>query len=65
MSVSAGMSFNNAVTVPAGKFPKKLSVGANTVNGPGPESVPSKLHASIWLLMYYDLLNLKLYHRLN
>ena len=47
MSVSAGMSFNNAVTVPAGKLLNALSVGANTVKGPGPDNVPSKPHASI------------------
>ena len=47
MSVSAGISFNKAVTVPAGKLPNALSVGAKTVNGPDPDNVPSKLHASI------------------
>ena len=26
---------------PGGKFPKALSVGPNTVNGPGPDNVPS------------------------
>ena len=47
MSVSVGISFNNAVNVPAGKLLNALSVGANTVNGPAPDNVPSKLHASI------------------
>ena len=41
------MSFKSAVKVPAGKLLNALSVGANTVNGPVPDNVPSKPHASI------------------
>ena len=41
------MSFNKAATVPAGNKSKAASVGANKVNGPGPDNVPSKEHALI------------------
>ena len=41
------MSFNKAVIVPAGKALNAASVGANKVNGPGPDNVPSKPQASI------------------
>ena len=47
ISVNAGMSFNKAVTVPAGKALNAASVGANKVNGPGPDNVPSKPQASM------------------
>ena len=47
MSVSVGRSFKRAVNVPAGNAPKAASVGANKVNGPGPESVASNSQVSI------------------
>ena len=40
MFVSAGISAKRASTVPAGKAAKAASVGAKTVNGPGPDNVP-------------------------
>ena len=47
ISVNCGISFNNAVTVPAGNKLKAASVGANNVNDPGSDKVPSNPHASI------------------
>ena len=47
MSVNCGISFNNAVTVPDGSKLNAASVGANNVNGPGPDNVASKAQASI------------------
>ena len=41
------MSFNKAVTVPAGNKLNAASVGANKVNGPAPDNTPSKEQASI------------------
>ena len=41
------MSANNAATVPAGNALNAASVGANKVNGPGPDNVPPKLQAFI------------------
>ena len=35
-------SAKSASKVPAGNASKAASVGANTVNGPGPERVPAK-----------------------
>ena len=47
ISVRVGMSFNKAVTVPAGKALNAASVGANKVNVPGADNVPSNPQASI------------------
>ena len=47
ISVSWGISFRRAVTVPTGNKLKAASVGANNVNGPGPDKTPSNEHASI------------------
>ena len=47
MSVNCGMSFNNAVTVPAGSKLKAASVGANNVSVPGSDKTTSNAHASI------------------
>ena len=46
-SLHMGISFNKAVTVPAGKALNAASVGANKVNGPGPERVALSPHVSI------------------
>ena len=46
MFVSNGISFNSAGTVPKGRALKAASVGANNVNGPGPDNVASNEHAS-------------------
>ena len=40
--VSLGISFRSASTVPAGNLAKASSVGANTVNGPGPFKVGTR-----------------------
>lgn len=42
MSVSVGMSSSRVSTVPSGKAAKASSVGAKTVNGPSPDSVPTR-----------------------
>ena len=47
MSVNVGMSLSSAATVPAGKALNAASVGANKVNGPGPDNVPSNPQALI------------------
>ena len=47
ISVNCGMSFNNAVTVPAGNKLKAASVGANNVSEPGSDKTTSNPHASI------------------
>ena len=47
MFVSCGISFKRAVTVPAGNKLKAASVGAKSVNGPGPDKVPFSEQASI------------------
>ena len=39
------MSFNKEATVPAGRLLNAPSVGAKTVNGPGPDKVPSREQA--------------------
>ena len=41
-SVSAGISSSNPSTVPSGRALNASSVGANTVNGPGPDNVSTK-----------------------
>ena len=38
-------SWSKASTVPTGSAAKAASVGANTVNGPSPDKVPSRLAA--------------------
>ena len=43
--MSLGMSFNKLSTVPAGSLEKASSVGAKTVNGPAPLSVPTRFVA--------------------
>ena len=48
--VNCGISFNNAVTVPAGSKLNAPSVGANNVKGPAPDKTPSNAHASIAVL---------------
>ena len=45
--VNCGISFNKAGTVPAGNALNATSVGANNVNGPGPDKVASNEQASI------------------
>ena len=45
--VKVGKSLNNAVNVPWGSALNAASVGANNVNGPGPERTPSNEHVSI------------------
>ena len=47
MSVSAGRLLNKLAIVPAGSALKAASVGANTVNGPGPSRVPARPQVSI------------------
>ena len=47
MLASCGKSANNASNVTGPKALKAASVGANKVNGPGPESYPAKPHVSI------------------
>jgi hypothetical protein len=44
--VKAGISFKRASTVPGGSFAKASSVGAKTVNGPGPFKVSTSPFAS-------------------
>ena len=46
MFVSVGISFKRAGTVPDGDALNAASVGANNVNGPGPDKVPSNEQAS-------------------
>ena len=41
ISFNAGMSASNESKVPSGSLPNASSVGANTVNGPSPDSTPS------------------------
>ena len=47
ISVSAGRLLNKLAIVPAGSKLKAESVGANTVNGPGPSRVPARPQVSI------------------
>ena len=47
MLASCGKSANNASNVTGPKALNAASVGANKVNGPGPERYPSKPHVSI------------------
>ena len=47
ISVNCGISASKAVTVPAGNKLNAASVGANNVNGPAPDKVPSNAQASI------------------
>jgi hypothetical protein len=42
MDVSLSLSASSAVTVPSGSFANAASVGAKTVNGPGPDSVSTR-----------------------
>ena len=42
MAVSFALSSRSASTVPAGSLANAASVGANTVNGPLPESVSTR-----------------------
>ena len=44
--VNNGKSFKSATTVPWGKALNAASVGANSVNGPTPDKVPSNEQAS-------------------
>ena len=44
--VNNGTSFNNPSTVPEPSALNAASVGANNVNGPGPERVPPNPHVS-------------------
>ena len=47
MFVNKGRSFNSAANVPVGRALNAASVGANNVNGPGPDKVPPSPQESI------------------
>jgi predicted SAM-dependent methyltransferase len=60
MFVSVGISFKRAGTVPDGNALNAASVGANNVNGPGPDSVPDKniVKIKFFIIVFIRIVNL-------